>query len=246
MRTRVVTWNIQGGRRPDLGAVADFLAASAADIVALQEVQRHQAERLRHLLGMESAWRLKHHPLVRPAEGHAVLSRWPLRDVGTLVLARRWSWWSWRRRITLSGVVSTPGGDVRVLCTHLGAGVPESERTHQAERLLQHADADVATVVAGDLNAGPDSPTLAAFADHGFEDPWIVTERDRAPTNWAGARHRPPTQHLDYVLVRGLRPVEVAAPVHGDDDLERFAALSDHLPVVAEVEAPPTMSGSGT
>jgi endonuclease/exonuclease/phosphatase family metal-dependent hydrolase len=47
-----------------------------------------------------------------------------------------------------------------------------------------------------------------------------------------------PSQRLDYVLLSAdLKPLSVSVPRHGQPGFERFATLSDHLPVTATVAA---------
>ena len=120
---------------------------------------------------------------------------------------------------------------MRIVDVHLGAGVTPAERTRQAASVL--AASPHAGLIAGDLNAEPGDPELAAFAEHGFDD----AERRCNPgspipaTNWApGPRSAPPTQRLDYLMTRANVEV-IAARVA--DDWSAWGALSDHLPVVA-------------
>jgi endonuclease/exonuclease/phosphatase family metal-dependent hydrolase len=49
---------------------------------------------------------------------------------------------------------------------------------------------------------------------------------------------RAPSQRLDYVLLSAdLKPLSVSVPRHSQPGFERFATLSDHLPVTATVAA---------
>jgi endonuclease/exonuclease/phosphatase family metal-dependent hydrolase len=77
----VVTWNIKGSAQPDLGRLAERLDDFGADVVALQEVRRRQADALAQRVGWLTAhWSFKHLPLFSPPEGHAMLS--PHRLIG--------------------------------------------------------------------------------------------------------------------------------------------------------------------
>src|SRR4051794_36444190 len=201
----VVTWNAQGSHRIDVARAADALAAFQPDVVLLQEIQRRQLGALGAALSMAGAcWRFKHWPVRVPAEGLGILARHPLESARTQVLAHRWEPWNWRRRVAVLATLRVGGRQRRVVDVHLGAGVDHAERTRQVRALLEHArDADV---VAGALSAGPASAELGVFATAGWED---AEARRRAPgvprasTNWPpGARTAPPTQRLDYLLVR--------------------------------------------
>jgi endonuclease/exonuclease/phosphatase family metal-dependent hydrolase len=230
----VVTWNAQGSQGMEVTEVAAALGQFDADVVLLQEVQRHQVGQLR--LGLdadEARWRFKHWPVRIPAEGLGILSRLPLVDVRVQPLARAWRFWDWRRRVAVHAGVVVGDQMVRVVNTHLGAGVPRTERTRQARALL---DASApARIIGGDLNAAPGDPELAPFAARGFVD---AERRHHAgvaapATNWRpGPRTAPPTQRLDYVMVRSdVEVVEAFVPT----DHQRWAARSDHLPVVARL-----------
>lgn len=236
MSIRVLTWNVQGRERPDLAAVAHVIRASGADVVALQEIQRGQARRLADDLGWWVDWRFKHWSVVVPAEGLALLAAAPLSNIQRSHLAATWRFWSWRRRIAVAGTATTSEGAVRVVGTHLGAGVDDAERTRQAivtTRMVRGA-----ACVVGDLNAHPGSAVLAAYAEAGLRDAWSeVRPAEPGATNWRpGPRDGTPTQRLDYVLVTaGVEVVAVELPRHGEPGFEGFGALSDHLPLLAEV-----------
>ena len=231
----VVTWNVQGSHGVDVAAAAAALATFRPDLMLLQEIQRRQLGALRDALSMTDArWRFKHWPVRVPAEGLGILARHPVAAARTQVLAHRWEPWNWRRRVAVHATLRVGGRLWRVVDVHLGAGVDHPERARQARALLDHApDADI---VAGDLNAEPASAELGVFATAGWED---AEARRRAPgvprpsTNWPpGARTAPPTQRLDYLLVRDATEVlDASVP----DDWERWAVLSDHLPVVARL-----------
>ena len=90
-------------------------------------------------------------------------------------------------------------------------------------------------IIAGDLNAEPESAELARFGELGWRDAERSAHPDvaRPSTNWHGGRRvAPPTQRLDYILVRDSIEVQDAfVPT----EWGRWAELSDHLPVVARL-----------
>jgi endonuclease/exonuclease/phosphatase family metal-dependent hydrolase len=231
----VVTWNAQGSHGLDIGHAAAGLAALVPDLVLLQEVQRHQLGALGVALGaLDARWRFKHWPVRTAAEGLGLLAWGAVASVRTQVLAHRWQIWNWRRRVALHAALAFGEGTVRVVDVHLGAGVTHDERSRQVRTLLD-ASSDAA-VVAGDLNAEPASPELALLAAEGWDDAETRVRPPDVPrpsTNWPpGPRGAPPTQRLDYVLVR---PETAVLHAFVPDDWERWAELSDHLPVVARL-----------
>lgn len=231
----VVTWNAQGSRGLNIALAAAALAELEPDLVLLQEIQRRQLGALRVALSMiDARWRFKHWPVRVPAEGLGILSRHPVAEAHTQVLALRWQFWNWRRRIALHATVRFDERPVRVVDVHLGAGVGHDERVRQARLLLDHARG--VSIIAGDLNAQPGSDELELFAQSGWTD---ADARIRAldavgpSTNWPpGPRTTAPTQRLDYLLVRDTTGVlDATVPA----DWARWAVLSDHLPVVARL-----------
>ena len=236
MHRRVVTWNLQGRERPDLGAVTAALIDFDPDVVLLQEVQRSQTRSLARRLGWFHEWRFKHWPVVVAPEGLALLSPRPLLGVERRILAMPWSFWSWRRRIAVAATLAETG--LRVVDTHLGAGVGDAERTRQA-LLTVAMVGEGPGLVAGDLNTSPGSPVLRAYGDAGLEDAWALVGDGDGSTNWKpGPRTEPPTQRLDYVLAGGgVRIVDSWVP-SGDEAVERFGPLSDHVPLVVTLDVP--------
>jgi endonuclease/exonuclease/phosphatase family metal-dependent hydrolase len=180
-------------------------------------------------------WSFKHFPFHRPSEGLAICSRAPLVRMKAFAISRGEPWWSWRRRIVQAVVVEQDGALVRVANTHLGAGVTDEERARQARRIVSiAANLDL---LAGDLNVLPDSGVLAELV--GLRDSWATLHPHvRSPnTNWEpGPRDTPPVQRLDYVMAApSWRVLDVSIPT----DWERWAPLSDHLPVVVDLERVP-------
>lgn len=234
MTTRILTWNLQGREGPDLDEVAERIRGFRPDVVALQEVQRAQAEGIAERLGWAVEWRFKHWPLVYPAEGLAVLTPLPPRTVRSVRLAAGLRFWSWRRRIAVAVTVDGPSGALTVVDVHLGAGVGDAERLRQATKTMRLIGTSLG-VITGDLNTHPGSVVLGEFAGGGFRDAWHdVHPQLPGATNWApGPRTTPPTQRLDYVLVSpGLWARAAEVPDHAG-----FGRLSDHLPLLVEIDS---------
>jgi endonuclease/exonuclease/phosphatase family metal-dependent hydrolase len=250
MQLTVMTWNLRGHDAPDVEAVADVVRASGADVVALQEVQRHQARSIARGVGAASlGWGFKHWPAPIPAEGLAVIgvSR-PVR-VRTRPLSFRYRLWSWRRRIYQLATVRRDGrrGPAFVLAnTHLSPFDADQRRVREAATLARAVSSSRwPAVVVGDLNDDPDARSIARFRQAGFRDAWAEANGDGGEgpdghdgtTNWHGWERgttERPNRRLDYVMVpAGADVVRVHVPRPGDDGFDVFATVSDHLPVVA-------------
>lgn len=242
----VLTWNLQGSHGVDTGAVGAIVAEHCPDVVAIQEIQRRQCDRLAAALGMRHRWSFKHaSPGVRP-EGMAVLTPHELTATSSFVL-RRAPWWSWRRRIAQRATVTVggePGTAVTLVNVHLSPHDEGEARGREATAVVGRA---LGAVVAGDFNDVPGGPAPNALAAAGWCDAWAAVRLGEAGhSNWTeGPRAgRPPDQRLDYVMApAGWRVVgaDLGSAACGH---ERLGELSDHLPVVARL-APPTAGVRG-
>jgi endonuclease/exonuclease/phosphatase family metal-dependent hydrolase len=219
----VTTWNLHGADGPPIASVAARLRALTSDVIALQEVQRRQAESLARTLGMQHHWVLKHYPwtplLRSKAEGLAILTPHTLSATGSASLPPNCSVWSYKRRIVVWGLVERSDHSAyRVYDAHLIGGDAAATRLEQAQRVaalvVEHGGAPV--VVAGDFNDS-DEPAVVDTLP-GIEGPAT------APTNPSD----PPIQRIDHVLVPdAATDITVKVPAGGGE----WAALSDHLPV---------------
>jgi endonuclease/exonuclease/phosphatase family metal-dependent hydrolase len=266
MSMTVATWNLKGSKGVDVEAVAAHLTAVGADVVALQEVQRHQARALAAALGARSvSWGFKHWPIRTWPEGMAVIGVTVPVHVRTHALSDRWRPWSWRRRIyqlaTLAPVVSSaPSGSSGSSAGAGSGGVVTAialANVHlSTKRAAERRAAEVATVlsavtggrglpiVTGDFNDRPGSALFERFTAVGLRDAWDdvapdLDEKAKA-TNWRGwvtGTDEPPVQRLDYLMVpAGLSVTSVAVPRPGDDGFALFSRLSDHVPVAATLD----------
>ncbi|SHG97338.1 endonuclease/exonuclease/phosphatase family protein [Geodermatophilus nigrescens] len=248
---RLVTFNTHHGvgddRRHDLPRLAKVLAAADADVICLQEVDRHFGDRsedvdqallLSRALDMQLAWG----PAIdeeRPGDaprrqyGNALLSRLPIliSDVHPLP-------GTGEPRSALRTLVELDGGALWVTTTHLTTRSAE-ERARQVQLLRDlHTDSMETGVVVGDLNAAPDAPELSALrAD--FSDAWTLAgdrddqarwrfwQRDEGHTHPARAPH----VRIDQVWVTPGIQVVAARVLDG-------AGASDHLPLVVDLLVP--------
>lgn len=226
----MVTWNLHGSALPDLVPIAAALRELQPDAVALQEVQRRQARALARMLGWRRRWSRKHHPYSPVVwwrtEGHAVLSPHRIADARRTSLTPGVTTWRWRHRIVLSVTVRHRSAELRVHCTHLSSDSVD-ERIQQARRLaaLLVAEARGDAVVAGDLNTHQHdlAEVVREFHAAGLRDP-------------GGDSTSPstvPQERLDMVLVPDGA---VVRRQHVPDGGDRWAAMSDHLPVLVQFE----------
>ncbi len=100
-------------------------------------------------------------------------------------------------------------------------------RISQAQTLISYLDKlQLPTIVLGDYNAKPGSPTLKLFMDAGFQP----VKKGKNKLTWPAEN---PTVEIDHVFMRGTRKVDISPEfIKVLDEPE----ASDHLPVVARLK----------
>ena len=155
MTLTLLSYNIHSGVGVDgvldLGRIVDVIVASGADLVALQEVDRHRRAQSRfedqpgvlaERLGLHLAYAANldeepARPGARRAQyGTALLSRRPLEGVTNTLLP---CFPGSEQRGLLEATVMSEGRPLRVLGTHLQWD-SETERTRQAEAIVAALD----------------------------------------------------------------------------------------------------------
>lgn len=243
----LMTWNLQGSRGVDVDQIAAYVRETGSDVLALQEVQRHQAVSLARALEAHTlSWGFKHWPLNTRPEGMALVGvTVAVEAVRTRAITRRWRLLSWRRRIAQTAYVTprtataetaaTEAGRIRLVNVHL---TPHREGATDRNRELRGilADQDGAapqqpTILVGDFNAEPATAPIERMRAAGF------TQAGSGPTNWRGTPSDSlPEQEIDYIWISDHLTLEnVRRPRHGETELHRFGKISDHLPVTATV-----------
>ncbi|TPG17194.1 endonuclease/exonuclease/phosphatase family protein [Pedococcus bigeumensis] len=239
MTLTVLSYNIHSGVGLDgvldLDRIADVIAASGADLVALQEVDRHRralsrfedqpgvlAERLGcHLAYAANLDDAPAHPGAPRAQyGTALLSRKPLDGVANTLLP---CFPGSEQRGLLEASLDVDGTALRVLGTHLQWDT-ETERTTQAEAIVATLD-ERPTVLLGDLNTTPGSTTYTCLAGR-LTDAWTVLGEGAGYTFDV----QPPPRRIDYVWVGGGVRAVSAQVIR--------SAASDHHALLVEVALP--------
>jgi len=237
---RVMTYNIHAGHG-DLSRTAETIRALSPDMVALQEVDVHWAERsgfvdqaaaLAAALGMEARFA---HIYRLPNRDNSAVPR----EFGVALLSRHhivtWRNDTLTRLSTqdsnavpapapglLEAVVDVGGRRVHVFNTHLDYRAdPGVRRTQAGEMARALARVSEPLIVFGDFNASPDAPELA---------PVFERLRDAWPRDSGNGYTYPadvPAKRIDYVLTsRDFRIVGARVPQ---------SDASDHRPVVVDL-----------
>jgi endonuclease/exonuclease/phosphatase family metal-dependent hydrolase len=242
---RVITFNLLHGlfcpketdwcKAPDRVAIFAELVEEAGcpDLIGLQEIGARLEELLPATVATlcDGAYTVAWQPVASP-DREMVLSRLPIRDRGHLDIAN-FPWEAYWVQ------VDTGAGPVDFLTTHFASssnnppcapgrcppvcatGI-ETNLCHAVEVVdffNRRAPPAALTIVAGDLNAEPGSPTLRALTDAGFRDAWLAAGRPEcnpvthlgctgggsAPDPFVGMDTRAGPgydERIDYVLVR--------------------------------------------
>lgn len=226
---KVMSYNIHYGvgmdEALDLERIAAVITAESPDLVGLQEIgSKAMADELSRLTGMKAVFGPSKGS--DDAYGDAILSKHPYQWVGNVSLPSASSsrYQAMAVDVDLSEVCG-PGTVVRFINTHFdwtdSIGSQESRRA--SARVIEQGlcqDAPALALLAGDLNARPESPPLAALDASG----WFLP-----PLGQPMATHGSSNEatQIDYVLVRpsqGWRIMDVRV-------LDEPVA-SDHYPVV--------------
>ena len=232
----VMTYNIHHGAGIDgvldLERIAVLIETYKADVIGLQEVDRHWAARSNW--EDQPAWfakRLKMHyayaanldlPPLNPGEprrqyGAAILSKYPIKDFTNALLPL---YRAGEQRGLAVATIMLRGAELRFANTHLTDN-NHAERLEQAQKVVQLlGTSKKPTLLVGDLNARPDTAEITTLTAI-LTDTW--PEVGAGPGYTIEADN--PTARIDYQLHSSqLRPTTA--------DVPRTPA-SDHLPVVA-------------
>lgn len=222
---RIVTFNVQHGRRPDgvvdTSVLAEYCAGLHADVLALQEVdvgsrrsgRVDQAAVVAEAAAMTGVFGRACRVGVRGAYGNALLVKGGVSDVEEVPLPRVAGH---EPRAAIIARAHLSPGQLSVAVTHLSVTAPES--SDQLQVVLQALSArPLPRVLMGDLNlAAADVAEAVAAAGMSLADPTAATFPAHAPR-----------ARIDHVAVSGLDVASVVVPPP--------APVSDHRPVVAEL-----------
>jgi endonuclease/exonuclease/phosphatase family metal-dependent hydrolase len=237
---RVLTYNIRAGNG-NLAHTAATIRSLAPDIVGLQEVDVHWAERsgfedqaaaLGRMLGMH----VRFAPIYTLPAADSTKAR---RQYGVALLSRhpiiRWSNDTLTRLSTVSqnpepapapgllqATIEINAAVVRVFNTHLDYRADPGVRKQQVTEMLAYiGSVSAPTLVLGDLNANPDAPELRPLFER-LRDTW-QNAADPGLTYPADK----PVKRIDYVLASGhFRVRSASVPV---------TEASDHRPVLVDL-----------
>lgn len=252
---RVMSYNILHGADEDgvfdLDRTAAAIRAQRPDVVGLQEVDQHWADRsdftdepaaLAHRLHMRVFFGAIYDlpPLTAGAPdrryGVAILSRYPILHAVDHEITRLSTQDPNSVPAPAPGfpevVINVRGAHVHVFDTHLDYRANPSVRAMQVAdtvRIMRAAGGE--QILVGDFNAEWDAPELAGLHTYGLTDAWTATGQPDGATYPSNA----PTDRIDHITyTAGIRVLDASVPV---------TEASDHRPVVADLLVERTCHG---
>jgi endonuclease/exonuclease/phosphatase family metal-dependent hydrolase len=246
---KVATYNIHKGvrgvgprKRLEIHNLVLGIEALDADVVFLQEVHAFHHEQARAFPSTVMGWpRMPQADYLAPEgyhavyrtnavtkygeHGNAMLSRWDVHDeIGHHdVSDHRFE----QRGLLHARVLWNGSTTVHAICAHLG--LMHSSRVRQVERLAKYIEAHIAPgdllVVAGDFNDWGEK------LDAPMRDIGLMRAQCEGAPVLRTFPSRFPIFSLDRIYTRGLRCTGLTVP-RGNI----WARMSDHLPLVAELE----------
>lgn len=239
---RVLVYNIHAGKdaagAPNLERVAALVKSTAADVVLLQEVDRHtkrsghvdQVARLGELTGYSTTFG-RSLDYDGGLYGIAALALGRIANAETESLpitppqARAGG--SYEPRAALMFTAATRLGPIAALNTHLDASRDEHYRLQESKHVLQlmerMAEGGRSAIAGGDFNAEPGSGTYRQLIDAGLRDAWTVCGAGDGFTYPADR----PIKRIDYLFLTAALVCTRAEVID--------TRASDHRPLLVTV-----------
>ena len=229
---RVLTFNIYHGETMkgdfDLDLIAKVIRSVRPDLVALQEVDFNTNRAKKMDLATELGYRTGLAPLFGATMsfdggeyGLGILSAYSFVSSGVHALGSQPG--NEPRAALEAKVVLKSGDAIQFISTHLNHTRDETDRINQANKLNDlFAKEDKPAILAGDLNARPESKTMEILLRE-----WSQSCRENIPT----APSVDPRAKIDYVLFRPANRWKVLETRVIDEEV-----ASDHRPVLSVME----------
>jgi endonuclease/exonuclease/phosphatase family metal-dependent hydrolase len=168
---RVLSWNIQFGQGTDgitnYDRIATWLARMNPDLIALCEMPPDNIATLVTLLNQKTGRTWNSHFVPKAPginEGNLILSKYSFVAVGSRYL-------SYTRSIA-QATVNVGGRNVNFFATHLDHTSSALRQTQAAELISWTSGFASPRIVAGDMNAGNDTPEVLALLT-AYRDSWV-------------------------------------------------------------------------
>ena len=227
-RVVVLSYNIRHGQgmdgKIDLARIAAIIKSVSPDIVSLQEVDKNtkrshgidQAQELSRLTGMEAVY-CASLPLQGGEYGNAILAKLPIQKTTRLPLPGE------PRSALCVTLEMTNKVSFTFIATHLD--LSEKQRLASVPLLenLLASDSNTPAILAGDLNAQPESATIMAL-----KKGWTNATDSKGFFSFPS---KEPNEQIDYIFFRPATCWRVVETKVLDEPI-----ASDHRPILAVLE----------
>ena len=229
---RVLTFNIYHGETMkgdfDLNLIADVIKSVSPDLVALQEVDFNTNRAKNMDLATELGQRTGLVSLFGQAMffdgggyGVGILSAYPFIKTRSYALPSQHD--REPRTALEAQIILNTIDTIRFVSSHLDNTRDEADKVRQAKKLNElFADDNILSILAGDLNARPESETIKILFNE-----WKPSFADFTPT----APSINPRAKIDYILFRPANRWRVLETRVIDEEV-----ASDHRPVLSVLE----------
>ena len=202
VRLRVLSWNIAFGKGTDnvtdYDRIATWLARMSPDVIALCEIPPDKVSTVQNLLSQKTGRVWNSHFVPKApgiAEGNLILSTYSFSTLSSRYL-------SYERSIA-QATINVGGRNINFFATHLDHTSSALRLTQAVELISWTSGFAAPRIVAGDLNAGNDTPEILRLLTS-FRDGWVDALNAGAafayPDNpvWLNTRTR--RWRIDFVL----------------------------------------------
>lgn len=227
----VQTYNMNNDQSGDVATI-EAAGYANADILCLQEVTKEFEQGLRKDYSDRYPYML--FQSMADAGGLAVVSKFPLTDKGYHLEPHDWHP-AWHVE------VETPMGPVQLLNVHLRSMFSgqssritayltvNRDHIQELQAFTESCSKSVPTLVVGDFNEEPSGVSLRFLEDRGFQNALPLYHPGQG--TWRDPKAWQMNQTIDHILFdQGFEPLNAWVEQRGN---------SDHLPVVAHLEAAP-------
>ena len=229
---RVLSYNLRFGQYASMGRFADYISAFDPDLVALQECDWATSRELApaqngikfiNVLAEKTGLFGIFGKAINYKGGYygvGLLSRYPILRYERVLLPNPECA---EQRVILVADVELPSGEViTFVSTHLDFSSSEN-RKKQAEFIVKYfADSPQTVILAGDMNATPQSPEIQIFINAGWQQ---MTDTEYTFSSVS------PFVKIDYIFCRSARKADVLSTKVCND-----VKISDHFAVFSIID----------
>ena len=229
---KIASYNIRAGLDSSIESIANAIVELGADVIEIQEIDESnvrnsysQTDLLKKLAKFDYSYFCDATPYKKGQYGHAILSKYPLKDPITIKLPKRRD--KEDRVMCLTRIELDNKKNILIAGAHFGLN-DNTEQIQYAMNTLQSWIKQEQIILLGDFNTTPDGHNYELLTQYYHEFMPPESMYDTFPTPF-------PSKRIDYILtskeysVCGIKPKDVFRSA------VNFSHLSDHYPLMIEI-----------